>query len=400
VTGVVPHHRLDGAEDRPVVVLLGSLGSTLSMWDPQVPALAGRFRVLRVDTRGHGGSPVPPGPYRLDDLVDDVVALLDGLGIARAHVVGLSLGGMVAMRLAAREPARVDRLALLCTSALLGTPQMWADRAALVRAEGAGAVAASVVGRWLSPAGRDPEVVARLEAMVAATPAEGYAACCEAVGAMDLRGDLAGIVAPTLALAGAEDPSTTPEHLAAIVAAIPGARLQVLAAAAHLANVEQPAAVNAALLAHLDPAGESPSERGMRVRRAVLGDAHVDRASAASTPFTAPFQEFITRQAWGDVWSRPGLDRRSRSMITVALLAALGHERELELHLHGAITNGLTPAEISEVLLHTAVYAGAPAANTAFAIAQRVLSEPTAEPTDGRAAGRLPGRAGGVAAEY
>jgi 3-oxoadipate enol-lactonase/4-carboxymuconolactone decarboxylase len=149
----------------------------------------------------------------------------------------------------------------------------------------------------------------------------------------------------------------------------------VLARAAHLAPVEQAAAVTAALLAHLDPAGESAHDRGARVRRAVLGDAHVDAAAAAQTPFTAPFQEFITRQAWGEVWSRPGLDRRSRSMVTLAVLAALGHERELALHVRAAVTNGLTAAEISEVLLHTAVYAGVPAANSAFAVAARVLAE-------------------------
>lgn len=377
------HHVLTGNQDRPAVLLLGSLGSGIQMWDPQIPALAERFRVVQVDLRGHGSSPVPPGPYRLDDLVDDVVALLDHLAVPAAHVVGLSLGGMVGMRLAAREPARVDRLAVLCTTALFGPPALWTERAALVREGGTAAIAATVVQRWFTPAGRDPALIARMEAMVGATPAEGYAACCEAIGAMDLRADLATIAAPTLALAGAEDPATPPERLREIADGVPGARLQVLPAAAHLANVEQAAATNAALLAHLDPAGESPAERGTRVRRAVLGDPYVDAALAARTAFNAPFQDFIAGQAWGAVWSRPGLDRRSRSMVTIALLAGLGRERELALHVRGGIANGLTPAEISEVLLQTAVYAGAPAANSAFAIAARALAEPaTAAPTD------------------
>ena len=375
MTAVEVHAQADGDPDAPVVLLIGSLGSTLAMWDAQVPALRERFRVVRYDTRGHGRSPVPAGPYSLDDLVDDAVALLDRLGIARAHVVGLSLGGMTAIRLAAREPARVDRLALLCTSALLGPASGWTDRAAAVREGGSGAVAEAVVERWFTPAGRLPERVRRMQDMVADTPAEGYAACCEAIAAMDLRGDLALIGSPTLALAGADDPATPPAHLAAIVGAVPGSRLQVVAGAAHLANVEQPEAVTAALLAHLDPAGQTPSERGNAVRRAVLGDTHVDRAVAATTPFSEPFQDLVTRFAWADVWSRPGLDRRTRSMLTLALLTALGHEPELALHVRAALTNGVTAQEISEVLLHAAVYAGVPAANRAFAVAQQVLVE-------------------------
>ncbi|MDP9435632.1 MAG: 4-carboxymuconolactone decarboxylase, partial [Actinomycetota bacterium] len=183
------------------------------------------------------------------------------------------------------------------------------------------------------------------------------------------------IAAPTLAIAGADDPATPPEHLAAIAEGVPGGRLLVLPQAAHLANVEQPAAVNAALLAHLDPAGQSPHTRGMHVRRAVLGDAHVDRSIARTTPLSAPFQDFITRYAWGDVWSRPGLDRRSRSMLTLALLTALGQTHELGMHVRAAITNGLTVDEIGEVLLHSAVYAGVPATNSALAVAQQVLAE-------------------------
>ena len=379
MTAVDVHLDAQGPAGAPVVLLLGSLGSTLEMWDPQVPALAERFRVVRYDTRGHGRSPVPPGPYDLDDLVDDAVAVLDRLGVQRASVVGLSLGGMTAMRLAAREPHRVERLAVLCTSALLGPVSAWTDRAALVRTKGTSAVAETVVGRWLTDDLRaaDPELVNRLEVMVAGTPAEGYASCCEAIGAMDLRADLRRIAAPTLVIAGADDPATPPSHLRDIAAAVPGAQLLVLPSAAHLANVEQEAAVNAALLLHLagGPSDAGRHAQGMAVRRAVLGDAHVDRAVAGTTPLTEPFQDLITRYAWGDVWSRPGLDRRTRSMLTLALLTALGQEHELALHVRAAVTNGLSPDEISEVLLHSAVYAGVPAANRGFAVAQEVLRE-------------------------
>jgi 3-oxoadipate enol-lactonase / 4-carboxymuconolactone decarboxylase len=377
MTAVEVHAVVEGPPDAPVVLLAGSLGSTLAMWDPQLPALAARFRVVRYDTRGHGGSPVPEGPYALDDLVDDAVALLDRLGVARAHVVGLSLGGMTALRLASREPHRVDRLVVLCTSAALGPASAWAERAATVRARGAAAVAEAVVQRWFTAPLRaaEPALVQRMERMVAGTPAAGYAGCCAAIETMDLRADLARITAPTLAVAGEDDPATPPEHLAAIADAVPGGRLLVLPQSAHLANVEQPTAVSAALLTHLDPAGGTAHDRGMQVRRSVLGDAHVDRAVAGTTRLTAPFQDLITRYAWGDVWSRPGLDRRSRSMLTLALLTALGSEQELRMHVRAAVTNGLTSDEIGEVLLHTAVYAGVPAANSALAAAQEVLAE-------------------------
>ncbi|HEY0559640.1 MAG: pcaD [Mycobacterium sp.] len=381
MTAVDVHAVLDGPPDAPVVVLAGSLGSTLEMWEPQVPALAERFRVVRFDTRGHGRSPVPPGPYTIDDLVDDLVALLDRLWIDRASVVGLSLGGMTALRLAAREPARVDRLAILCSSALLDPDGTYRDRAAIVREQGTAPIAPGVVARWLTPGRRaaDPACTARLEDMVAATPAEGYAACCEALAAMDLRADLPRITAPTLAIAGACDPATPPEHLRAIAAGVREGQLLVLPQAAHLANVEQPAAVTAALLTHLtrpcEPTDRTHRTAGETVRRQVLGDAHVDRAAAATTAFTAPFQDLITRYAWGDVWTRPGLDRRTRSMLTLSLLTALGHDHELALHVRAAVTNGLTNDEIGEVLLHAAVYAGVPAANRAFAVAQGVLAD-------------------------
>jgi 3-oxoadipate enol-lactonase/4-carboxymuconolactone decarboxylase len=154
---------------------------------------------------------------------------------------------------------------------------------------------------------------------------------------------------------------------------VPSGRLVVVPQAAHLANVEQADTVTATLLAHLTD--DTRRDRGMHVRRAVLGDTHVDNAIASTTPFTAPFQDFITRYAWGEIWSRPGLDRRSRSMLTLALLTALGHEHELAMHVRAALRNGLTAEEIGEVLLHTAVYAGVPAANRAFAVAKQVLNE-------------------------
>ena len=247
----------DGPAGAPVVLLSNSLGATRGMWDPQVPALAERYRVISYDTRGHGESPAPAGPYSLDDLVDDALALLDEVGAERAHVVGLSLGGMTGMRMAARNPDRVHRLVLLCTSAK-PDPAPFLERAAKVRAGGTAQLAATVAGRWVTPAfgAQHPDVVARLEAMIAGSDDEGYAACCEVVAAVDLREDLPRIAAPTLVVSGAEDLALPPEHQRAIAEGIPGAELVSLSPAAHIATVEQPLQVTGAILGHLDAAGD------------------------------------------------------------------------------------------------------------------------------------------------
>lgn len=234
----------------PAVVLSNSLGSDHRMWDAQLADLERHFTVVRYDTRGHGESPVPAGPYSIDDLTDDLVALLDRLQIERAHVVGLSLGGMTAMRLAARNPERVDRVVLLCTAAYLPPAQAWTERAATVRAGGAAAVASAVVSRWFSTG--YPGDRAYWEAMVAGTPAEGYAGCCEAIAKLDLREDLSLISAPVLAIAGSDDPATPPATLAGITDAVPGSRLLVVDRAAHLANAEQPGVITPAIIEHLE----------------------------------------------------------------------------------------------------------------------------------------------------
>jgi 3-oxoadipate enol-lactonase / 4-carboxymuconolactone decarboxylase len=367
------HHVLEGPEDAPVVVLANSLGTALRMWDHQAPALRAHFRLLRYDHRGHGGSPVPPGPYEIEDLGRDVLALLDELEIERASFCGLSIGGMVGMWLAGEAPERVERLVLCCTSALLGPPDMWSERAAKVRANGVAEIAETVLERWFTPAFREshPETVEWAGRMLRDTPAEGYAGCCEAIRDMDLRGKLGEIRAPVLVIAGSDDPAIPLDHAELIRDSIPDARLLVIPRAAHLANVEQPEALTKAILDHLVPV----RDRGVRARREVLGDDYVDAAVARTTGFTADFQDLITRYAWGEIWTRPGLDRRTRSAITLTALVAQGRLEELEIHVRAALRNGLSADEIKEVLLHSAIYCGLPAANSAFAVAQRVLAE-------------------------
>jgi 3-oxoadipate enol-lactonase len=235
------HHELSGPVDAPVLVLSGSLGTDMTMWDPQVGPLSARFRLLRYDQRGHGRSPVPPGPYSIAELGEDLLGLLDRLEIERASLCGLSIGGMTAMWVAARAPERVRRLALLCTSAQLGPESMWHERAETVRTQGLEAIAEAGLERWFTEGFRreQPETVARLRASLCATPPEGYAGCCEAIAEMDLRGDLPSVAAPTLVIAGADDPATPPAHGRLIAEAIPGAKFELVSPAAHLANLEQ-----------------------------------------------------------------------------------------------------------------------------------------------------------------
>jgi 3-oxoadipate enol-lactonase len=247
------HHLVEGPAEAPVVVFVNSLGTDLSMWEPQAAALRDRYRVVRFDARGHGASPVPPGPYSLSDLGADLLALLDRLGVARASLCGISLGGATAAWVAAHAPQRVERLADLFSSARFDPTGGYAKRADLVRAEGLEPIADAVLERWFTPAlrQRQPELVARMRAMILATPAEGYAGGAEAVSSTDLRADLARIAAPTLVVSGAEDPATPPEHGRALAAGIAGARFVELAGAAHLGNLERPEEVTSLILDHL-----------------------------------------------------------------------------------------------------------------------------------------------------
>jgi len=230
-----------GKRGSPALAFTGSLGTDLTMWQPQADVLKPHFCTLRYDIRGHGASEVPPGPYSMDDLGSDLLALLDRLGIERASLCGLSIGGMISMWVAAHAPERVERLVLCCTSARLGPAESWLERAAIVRAEGVQAVADAVLDRWFSPgfSQSHPEVIERMRAGLIATPREGYAGCCEAIAAMDLVGNLPSITAPTLVVSAAEDPSTPPEHGRRIAELIPGARFEVVPNARHIASIEQ-----------------------------------------------------------------------------------------------------------------------------------------------------------------
>ena len=245
---------LEGPEDAPVLVLSNSLGTSLEMWDAQAPALRERFRLLRYDTRGHGRSPAPPGPYAIGDLGRDVIHLLDRLGIERASLCGLPVGGMTWMWLAAEAPGRVERLVLLCTSALLGPKSVWDERIATATGRGMAALVEGVVERWFTPAFRaeNPGAVGKMARTLRETDPGGYAGCCAAIRDMDLRDRLPSVAAPTLVVSGAEDPATPPENGRLIADAIPGARFEVVPDTAHIANVERPEKITQLIMTHLE----------------------------------------------------------------------------------------------------------------------------------------------------
>lgn len=365
-----------GPQDADLLVLGPSLGtSAAALWGPAAQRLAEQMRVVAWDLPGHGRSPA--APLRMPDLAAGVLALVDEIMPRPAfHYAGVSIGGAVGLQLLLDAPERLLRAALLCTGARIGRCEDWAARASTVRRSGTGAVVEGSLQRWFAPgfADRRPELVAALVEALRHSDDESYAQACEALADFDVTAQLGQITAEVLAVAGSQDVATPPESLGRIASGVRHGRLAVLDGVGHLAPVEAPTATVNLILDHLvvrDPVYTA----GMSVRRRVLGDAHVDRAVAHTTEFTADFQELITRYAWGSIWTRDGLDRRSRSIVTLTALVARGHHEELAMHLRAARRNGLSDDEIKEVLLQTAIYCGVPDANTAFRIAARVLAE-------------------------
>ncbi|MFI0776889.1 4-carboxymuconolactone decarboxylase [Streptomyces sp. NPDC021212] len=434
-------YRTDGPEDGPVLVLGPSLGTTWHMWDRQIPELSRHWRVLRFDLPGHGGSPAHPAPSVAELAARLLATLdmlgIDRFGYAGCSLggaIGAELAlrhpmrvGSLALVSAAPRFGTADsfrqRGVVVRTNGLdpiaRATPERWFTP---------------------TFAAAQPAIVDWAVQMVRTTDPGCYIAACEALAAFDIRPELGRIGIPTLVLAGAEDQVTPAADARVLVAGIPDARLALVPGTSHLAPVEQPAAVTDLLVRHFSsswrssdhptgmtavsappvkpvltpvpppdtapapprsaPAAAAPAgppveigytqppavapdsradtyDQGMKVRREVLGDAHVDRAESQVDDFTGDFQDFLTRYVWGEVWTRPGIDRRTRSVITLTAMAARGHLDELAFHTRAALRNGLTPTEIKEVLLHTGIYCGVPAANSAFAVAQRVIREET-----------------------
>ncbi len=365
------YYRLDGASDRPVIVLSHSLGLDHAMWDAQVADLAPHFRVLRYDTRGHGASMVLPGDYTIEQLGRDVLALVDALGIRQFVFCGLSLGGMIGQWLGAHAPERLTHLVLANTTARVDDPAAMEARRTAVIAGGMAAVADVAMSRFFTVASldRDPPAVAAARRTVLTTSPIGYAGCCAAIRDMDQRDVLGRIATPTLVIAGDHDVSmpwaSNGELLSSSIQAATVVRLR----AAHLSNLEQPRSFSAALFRFLLPKPFDSLDAGTPVRRSVLGDAHVDRSIASTTDFNHDFQELITRFAWGTIWTRPGLDHRTRRLLVLAITASMGRWDEFRLHIRAGAAHELEWCDVEEVLLQVAIYAGLPAANTGFHIA-------------------------------
>jgi 3-oxoadipate enol-lactonase len=252
--GIELYYELAGPADAPVVMLSNSLGTRLEMWQPQMQALAERYRVLRYDSRGHGRSDAPDGPYTIDMLADDALGLLDALEIERAHFCGLSMGGMVGQVLGARHGDRLISLALCSTACHMPARELWDERIRIAKQQGMMALVDGVVERWFTePFRREPGIaVDRVRQMIIDTPPHGYAACCAAIRDMDLRELITGIRVPTLIIVGDKDPATPPARAEEIQSRIPGARLEVVPNAAHLLNIEQDVVFDAALMSLLD----------------------------------------------------------------------------------------------------------------------------------------------------
>jgi 3-oxoadipate enol-lactonase len=254
VNGIRIYHELSGPADAPVVVLSNSLGTRLEMWDPQMPALARRYRVLRYDSRGHGRSDAPPGAYSIGLLAGDVLKLLDVLGIEQVHFCGLSKGGMVGQRLASHHGERLLSLTLCATSAHLPPAKLWNQRIEQTAQGGMAPVVDGVIERWFTASYRAtprPEID-KVRAMILATPPQGYGACCAAIRDMDQSDAIRTIRTPTLLVAGALDPATTVEMMRTLHRGIAGSRLVEIPQAAHLLNIEQAESFNAILLDFLD----------------------------------------------------------------------------------------------------------------------------------------------------
>ncbi|MGW0412155.1 bifunctional 3-oxoadipate enol-lactonase/4-carboxymuconolactone decarboxylase PcaDC [Streptomyces collinus] len=413
----------DGPEDAPVLILGPSLGTTWHMWDRQVPELTKQWRVFRFDLPGHGGAPARPAGS-VGELADRLLATLDALGVQRFGYAGCALGGAIGLELALRRPERLASLALVAASPRFGTADEFRQRGVVVRSNGLDPIARSAPDRWFTGgfAAAQPAITEWAVQMVRTTDPGCYIAACEALAGFDVRPELGRVGAPTLVLVGSDDRVTGPAEARTLVAGIPDARLAVVPGASHLVPVEQPAAVTDLLVRHFSTAWQQPFDTGqtalpaapvnpalaaapqfapraeiapavvpqaqpfgepdrygtgLKVRREVLGDAHVDQVLAQADDFSGDFQELVTRYAWGEVWDRPGLDRRTRSCVTLTALVAGGHLEELAAHTRAALRNGLTPDEIKEVLLQAAVYCGVPAANSAFRVAQQVIREET-----------------------
>ncbi len=378
VGGTRSFYRLEGREDRPTLILSHSLGVDHGQWNMLVPDLLPHFRVLLYDIRGHGASDATPGDYSIEQLARDILAIADALNIQSFAFCGLSLGGMIGQWLGAAFPQRLTGLVLANTSPRYADPSILETRRKKILQEGMASVEETAMERFFSPemlAANPPQIATTRRTLLSTNPV-GYAGCCAAIRDMNQVSLLRQIQVPALLISGDFDVSTPWKGNGDLIAKeVPGIKVVHLPAG-HLSNLERPRSFSAAVLNFL-LAGppKDGMEAALQVRRSVLGDEYVNQALAHVNDFNRDFQELITRYAWGNIWSRPGLSRNTRRLLVIAMTATAGRWEEFRLHVRAGLAKELEPCDLKEVLLQVAIYAGVPAANTAFKICSEELGK-------------------------
>lgn len=355
------------------IVFVHFLGGNQTVWDDVIAALPGGYGILTLDLRGHGLS--GGEAESIEGLAADVGALIDALGLTDVLYCGISIGGMVGQVLAATR-ADVVRGAVYCNTApRIGTTEKWDTRIADVKSHGLNGIADDVIATWFGSAYVvRKDRLALHKAMLSRTDDAGYCAACAAIRDADLRDFSAKFDMPVLCVGGREDQSVPPDAVEGLAQSIEGAEVAMLDDVGHLPCLETPVAL-ARLIEAFDPAGKSRSAAGFHIRSAVLGEAHVARASEGVTDLDRAFQTLITEGAWGNVWASPGISARERSMLTLALLAATGNFEEIPMHIRATARTGATERDIAEAMQHVAIYAGVPRANHALKLAKATLLE-------------------------
>lgn len=379
----VVSYRLIGTQQKPLVVMAHPLGMNQSVWDEIIHDLLPDFQILTWDLPGHGlSSPWLPGENALTptDLVNDLSVLTEMTGKSKFHFVGTSIGGVIGQEILSSFPNRLLSVVLTNTGATIGTPENWTARADRVLKEGLEAVSGEIVPRWFAERSlqTNPSLKSAWQHQMEAGDAGTYAALCWMLAKVDYRGKFEGVIVPTTLIGGENDVATPPSTIEALARELREVPPIVLSGIGHVPSIEAPAHFGQLLKNHLlcasrvGDSGEVSYTQGLKTRKSILGLEHVEKASQNQTSLDAPFQKMITRLAWGELWGNTDLSRQERSLITIALLAALGRDGELELHLKTAKTIPLSEKQLRQALMHVAIYAGVPAANHAFSMAKKL----------------------------
>lgn len=360
----------------PALFMAHPLGMSRDVWDEVCDQLHGHYRCIRWDLPGHGSSGAAADGLSVDMMARDVLTLADALDIQCFSFIGTSIGGVIGQSLCQIAPERLEKVCLTNTGAVIGTKEAWAERAANVRRLGLAEMTEGIVARWFSTtyASQNPEALQGWQVQLSRNDDESYAKLCEALAQVDNRGKLAGYSDRVVLIAGSDDVSTPPATLEVLKAEFADAQLSVFNDVGHVPSIEAPNL----LVEHIqENAGRATVgetgisyEQGLVQRKRILGEAHVEKATKKATTLDNPFQQYITRNAWGELWGDSSLTVQQRSMVTTAILAALGRDGELGLHLRTAHRLGISEAQLRQVLMHVSIYAGVPAANHAFSLAK------------------------------